>query len=159
MILQHRIRSWTKSYLCIGAALTHPLGSHPIPFCITGDPPLPFQKLIKCIEPYKDENILGKRIEQSWITLSTTAKMLEKMQAKQKRHYQHWRDSNKFQVGDLVLLKKHNTDKMDLRWEPNYRVIRLTSPWSAVVENQICGKTKCCNVGDINPNTLPRTGK
>ena len=24
-----------------------------------------------------------------------------------------------------VLLKKHNTDKMDLRWEPNYRVIRL----------------------------------
>ena len=23
---------------------------------------------------------------------------------------------------------------MDLRWEPNYRVIRLTYPWSAVVE-------------------------
>ena len=95
--------------------------------------------------------MLGKRIEQSWITLSTTAKMLEKMQAKQKRHYQHWRDSNKFQVGDLVLLKKHNADKMDLRWEPNYRVIRLTSPWSAVGENKISGKAKCCNVGDLQP--------
>ena len=27
----------------------------------------------------------------------------------------------------------------------------MTSPWSAVVENQISGKTKCCNVGDLQP--------
>ena len=40
---------------------------------------------------------------------------------------------------------------MDLRWEPNYRVVRLTSPWSAVVENQMTGKTKRCNVGDLKP--------
>ena len=68
--------------------------------------------------------------------------MLERMQENQKRHYQHQRAINKFQVGDLVLLKKHNADKMNIRWEPNYRVIKLTSPWSAVVENQINGKTK-----------------
>ena len=43
------------------------------------DPPLPVQKLIKCIEPYKGESTLRKRIEQSWISLSTTAKMLERM--------------------------------------------------------------------------------
>ena len=42
----------------------------------------------------------------------------------------------------MVLLKKHNADKMDFRWEPTYRVVRLMSPWSAVVENQINGKTK-----------------
>ena len=29
------------------------------------DFPLPVQKLIKCIEPYKGDNTLGKRIEQS----------------------------------------------------------------------------------------------
>ena len=75
--------------------------------------------------------------------------MLERMRAKQKRHYQHQRATNKFQVGDLVLLKKHNADKMDLGWEPNYRVARLTSPWSAVVENQMNGKNKRCNVGDL----------
>ena len=51
----------------------------------------------------------------------------------------------------MVLLKNHNADKMDLRWEPNYRVIILMSLWSAVVENQISSKTKCCNVGDLNP--------
>ena len=51
----------------------------------------------------------------------------------------------------MVLLKKHNADKIDLRWEPNYRVVRLTPPWSAVVENQINSKTKQCNVGDLKP--------
>ena len=40
---------------------------------------------------------------------------------------------------------------MDLRWEPNYRVVRLMSPWSAVVENQKGGRTKRCNVGDHKP--------
>ena len=69
------------------------------------DPPLPVQKLNKCIEPYKGESMLGKKIQQSWITLSTAAKMLERMWANQKRHYQNWRATRKFQVGDLVLLK------------------------------------------------------
>ena len=124
-------------------------GEAPYTLLYNRDPPLPVQKLIKCIEPYKGEIMLGKRIKQSQITLSTTAKMLERMQANQKRHYQHWRATHKFQVGDLVLLKKHNAGKMDLRWEPNYRVVRLMSPWSAVVQNQINGKTKPCNVGDL----------
>ena len=79
--------------------------------------------------------VTRKRIEQLGITLSTAVKMLERMQANQKRHYQHQRATHKLQVGDLVLLKKHNTDKMDLRWEPNYKLVRLMSPWSAVVEN------------------------
>ena len=52
--------------------------------------------------------MLGKRIEQLQITLSTAAKMLERMRANQKRHYQHCKATHKFQVGDLVLLKKHN---------------------------------------------------
>ena len=38
---------------------------------------------------------------------------------------------------------------MDLRWEPNYRVIRLKSPWSMVVENQTSIKTILCNVADL----------
>ena len=53
------------------------------------DPSLPVQKLIKCIEPYKGESTLGKKIKQSWITLPTAAKMLERIWANQKKHYQH----------------------------------------------------------------------
>ena len=35
------------------------------------------------------DSTLGKRIEQSRITLSVAAKMLERMKPNQKRHYQH----------------------------------------------------------------------
>ena len=75
--------------------------------------------------------------------------MLEKMRAIQKRHCQNRRATYKFQIGDLVVLKKHNADKMDLKWAPNYRVIKLQSPWSAAVANQTNGRTKRCNVGDL----------
>ena len=34
--LWHGIRSWTRSYLCTGAVLTHLQERHPIHFCITG---------------------------------------------------------------------------------------------------------------------------
>ena len=66
-------------------------GEAPYTLLYNRDPPLPVQKLIKYIEPNKGENMLGKRIKQSWITLSITAKMLEKMWANQKRYYQHQR--------------------------------------------------------------------
>ena len=115
------------------------------------------QKLIKCIEPYKDERTLGKRFDQLWITLSTAAKMLERMGANQKRHYQQGKATHKYQVGDLVILKKHNADKMDLRWDPNYRVVKLTSPWSAVVENQNNGKTKHPSEDwELKPSSISR---
>ena len=74
--------------------------------------------------------------------------MLQKIRANQKTHYQNRRATLKFQVGNLVLLKKHNADKLDLKSEPNYRVVILPSSWSAVVENQINGRTKRCNDSD-----------
>ena len=38
---------------------------------------------------------------------------------------------------------------MDLKWELNYMVVKLPSPWSAVVENQTNARTKSCNIGDL----------
>ena len=53
-------------------------GEAPYTLLYNRDSPLSVQKLIQCIEPYKGDSTLGKRIEQSWITLSTAAKMLER---------------------------------------------------------------------------------
>ena len=64
--LQHGIRSWTRSCLCIGAALTYAPERYPIPYCTTGIHCWPVQKLIQCIEPCKSDSTLGKTIEQSW---------------------------------------------------------------------------------------------
>ena len=52
------------------------MGETPYTLLYDRDPPLPVQKLIKCIEPYKGDSTLGKRKEQSQITLFTVPKML-----------------------------------------------------------------------------------
>ena len=101
------------------------------------------------MEAYKGDNSLAKQIEQSRATLSIAAKMLEKMEENQKRHYKNRKSVHTFKVGDLVLLRKHNKDKPELNWETNYRIIRLPHLWSAVVENQFTGRTKRCNVSDL----------
>ena len=72
------------------------------------DPPILVHKLIQPVEAYKGDSSLAKQIEQSRVTLSIAAKMLEKMGENQKRHYQNRKSTHTFKVGDLVLLKKHN---------------------------------------------------
>ena len=54
-----------------------------------------------------------------------------------------------FKVGDLVLLRKHNKDKLELKWEPNYRIIKVPHKMSAIIENQFTGRTKRCNITDL----------
>ena len=54
------------------------------------------------------EITLGKRIEQSRVSLSIAAKMLEKMGANQKRYYENRRSTHTFKFGDLVLLRMLN---------------------------------------------------
>ena len=52
-------------------------------------------------------------------------------------------------MGDLVLLKKHAQEKLDLKWEPNYRIIRLPTAWTAVIEHTVSGRIRRCNFGDL----------
>ena len=65
--------------------------------------------------PYQGESSLGKSIEQSRVTLSIAAKMLERMRKNQKRTYEGRKTAHQFKVGDLVLLKKHAQEKLDLK--------------------------------------------
>ena len=64
------------------------------------DPSLPIHNLIKVVEPYKEDNELGKKIEQSRVSLSIAAKWLSKMRDRQKRHYLNRRSTHPFKVGD-----------------------------------------------------------
>ena len=42
-----------------------------------------------------------------------------------------------------MLVKKHNKTKLELKWEPGYRLIMLPTPMTAAVENQLTGRFKC----------------
>ena len=92
---------------------------------------------------------MAKRIEQSCIALSTAAKMLQKMREAQKKGTNQRPFAHKFQVGDMDLVKKCNKDKLELKYVPGYRIIKLPTPWSAVFENQLTGKPRHCNVTDV----------
>ena len=80
------------------------------------------------MESHKGDNDLGKQTGQSRVTLTIAAKMLEKMRENQKRHYKNRKSTHTFKIGDLVLLRKHNKDKLELKWEPNYRIIKFPIP-------------------------------
>ena len=52
------------------------------------DPPLPIHNLIKVVEPYKGDNELRKRIEQSRVSNSIAAKWLSKMRERETKEAQ-----------------------------------------------------------------------
>ena len=124
-------------------------GEAPYTLLYFRDPPLPIHKLIQPLEPYKGDDPLPKQIEKTQIALLIAAKWLGQMRENQKRHYKNRKSTHTFKVGDLVLLRKHNKDKLELKWEPNYRIIKLPHTMSAIVENQLTGRTKRCNITDL----------
>ena len=92
------------------------------------DPVLPIHKLIKVTTPYRGESSLGESIEQTRVTLSTAAKMLERMRKNQKRTYEGRKTIHQFKVGDLVLLKKHAQEKLDLKGIPTIELLDCQQP-------------------------------
>ena len=48
-----------------------------------------------------------------------------------------------------MLLYKHNKDKLELQWEPGYRIVALPTKWTARIKNKESGEPKRVNVRDL----------
>ena len=70
------------SYRCCPHTST---GEAPYTFLYFRDPPIPIHRFIQPMESYKGDNFLGKQIEQSRVTLSIAAKILERMRENQEK--------------------------------------------------------------------------
>ena len=66
---------------------------------------------------------IAQKIDQTQVTLTTTAKNLEKAREQQKKTSMNRSSQHNFQIGDLLLFKKHNKEKLELMWEPGYRIV------------------------------------
>ena len=44
--------------------------------------------------------------------------------------------------------------KLDLKCEPKYRIIRLPTAWTVVIEHAVSGRMRRCNVGDLQKEHL-----
>ena len=62
----------------------------------------------------KDSREENRTIKSSPIYSSKDA--WKKMRENQKRYYQNGKSTYTFKIGDLVHLKKHSIDKMELKW-------------------------------------------
>ena len=113
------------------------------------DPVLPVHKLIKPVIPYRGNFDIGQEIQQDQIVLTTAAKNLQRKREAQKKPHEHRPSKHKFKIGDLVLLNKHNKDKLELKWEPGYRIVALPTKWTARVTNKETGEPKRVNVRDL----------
>ena len=71
-------------------------GEAPFTLVYARNLPLPIHNLIKVVKPYNGGIELGKRIEQSRLSLSITSKWLSKMRDRQKRHYLNGMSTNPF---------------------------------------------------------------
>ena len=78
--------------------------------------------------------------------------MLQRMRKNQKGTYEGRKTIHQLKVGDLVLLKKHAQEKLDLKWEPNHRIIRLPTAWAAVNEHTVSGRTRSVMLGFYRRN-------
>ena len=79
----HGIKCLIRSYAHIYFVLTPLLVKHLI-HCSILETQLQLHKLIQPVETYKCDNTLATQIEQSRVTLSMAAKMLEKMRENKK---------------------------------------------------------------------------
>ena len=157
----------TFAYRCCPHTST---GESPYFLVYHRDPALPVHKLIQPHIPYRGNFDIGHEIQQGQIALTIAAKTLQKKRAAQKRPHEHRPSNHKFKVGDLVLILKHNKDKLELKWEPGYRITELKGKWGARVRSITNGASKRVNVRhlklkhpyedwELKPDSIGRAAK
>ena len=75
---------------------------------------------------------------------------LKKQQRRQAKYPNKNAKEVQIQVGHPVFYRKHaHYGKLDIKWEPFYRVIEQTSPVTFVIKNQLNGKTIKAHAGHL----------
>ena len=119
------------------------------------DPVLHIHKLTKPVRPYREEMTIAQKTEQTQVTLTTVAKSLEKAREQQKKPSKNRPSQHYFQIGDLVLVEKHNKEKLELKLEPGYRIVGFPTKHTARIRNKESGEPKCCNIKDLKLKDPP----
>ncbi|WP_143558369.1 hypothetical protein, partial [Solemya velum gill symbiont] len=125
---------------------------------------LPLDNLLRPRRKYTGEESYKIQLEQqhkSFIQVHKRLKIAKKRQAR-------YADKNSklidLDVGDPVYLKNHQKhSKLDVKWQPYYRIIQKKTPRTFVIRNQLTGKTVNSNIqhlrlADIDEWKIPKAG-
>ena len=119
------------------------------------EPVLPIDNLLKRRRIYQGEEPHKMALEQQhkaflWVHQN-------RKRAKKKRNELANRHAQevKFQIGDPVYYKNHTRkNKLDIKWQPYYRIIEQTSPVTFIIRSQLDGNVTKVHAQHLRPANL-----
>ena len=113
-------------------------------YLLTGrDPLLPMDTLLQPIARYMGEEEHENILERHHKAMITAQQNQKRARERTKRYHDRQAREPKLKEGDPVyIFKSAREGKLDVKWEPYYRIVRITSPVSYVVRNVLTGATR-----------------
>ena len=103
---------------------------------------LPIDNLLKPRLKYQGEDLHQISLQEQHKAFMLVHGRLKKQKRRQAKYANKNCKDIQFKVGDPVFYRKHaRTGKLDIKWEPFYRVIECKSPVTYVIRNQLDGRT------------------
>ena len=111
---------------------------------------LPIDNLLKPRSKYQGSDMHQMALQEQHKAFMLVYGRLKKQQRRQAKYANKNAQEVQIQVGDPVFYRKHaRSGKLDIKWEPFYRVIEQTSPVTFVIKNQLNGKTIKAHAGHL----------
>ena len=113
---------------------------------------LPADTILAPRTKYLGEDYFPQSLEKMHTTFKLVRRHIRQQTEKNKKY--HDKKSNvkevSFNLGDAVYFKNHERqNKLDTKWIPHYRVIKVKGPTSYMIKDQITGKVKSVHAKDL----------
>ncbi|KAK3097609.1 hypothetical protein FSP39_011373 [Pinctada imbricata] len=113
---------------------------------------LPLDTILKPRRRYVGEDQHKVALQQQHKAFTLVHRNMKEAKKKQKKYADKNCKEENFQVGDPVYLRNHRRDsKLDVKWQPYYRIIDQTGPLSFIVKNQLDGNTTKAHARHLRP--------
>ena len=123
---------------------------------------LPIDNLLRPRTKYQGEDMHQISLQEQHKAFMLVHGRLKKQKRRQAKYANKNRKMVEFKIGDPVFYRKHIHSKLDLKWEPFYRIIEQCSPVNYVIKNQLDGKTvkvhaEHIKLAKVNEWQIPKT--
>ncbi|KAK3107412.1 hypothetical protein FSP39_013983 [Pinctada imbricata] len=113
---------------------------------------LPLDTILKPRRRYVGEDLHKIALQQQHKSFTLVHRNMKEAKRKQKQYADKNSTEENFQIGDPVYVRNHRRDnKLDVKWQPYFRIIDQTGPLSFIVKNQLDGNTTKTHARHLRP--------
>ncbi|KAK3083458.1 hypothetical protein FSP39_023123 [Pinctada imbricata] len=116
---------------------------------------LPLDTILKPRRRYVGEDQHQIALQQQHKSFTLVHRNMKEAKKNQKKYADKNSKEENFQIGDPVYLRNHRRDnKLDVKWQPYFRIIDQTGPLSFIVKNQLDGNTTKAHARHLRPSKI-----